>query len=1200
MAYNLDYNHWDPVWGCNCTTFRRLKSTKWSLLPTWRQMSKSPRRVIIAQLIFTVIGCLIAVAVGLILYRNALETQRQEFKLKCANRQEILMGEVANNLNTSFMILGLLASTSRLSQVAWHNFTSETDFLRPNTPRVTFAKRVFSAQRAEFEREWNTSVLTLDSRNVGIPINYTASEYAPIIYASEEVMYARFVDVRAFRAINRTLDNAIASGNYAMSPPDKYAGIWRVGTYLPYYGDSYPQTPQERFQKCVAWVGVSIEVETVFGTVLGRYDYDAKMDSAVVFLPQSREDWLPNYNCDLRGPTCEMALYDPHSRMREQTTTSVSWTYASQNFELRCYATRSVILSALKDVIAWPILMMIVVLLCSIIVYLAVKKMQAIERHVFQVEKMNLDLRMAKQAAEAADKAKSRFLATVSHEIRTPMNGVIGMTNLLMGTELTAQQHEYVKIAQASGNSLVSLINEVLDLSKIEAGRMELESVPFDLRVELDDLLCLFEDKVNEKKLEVSAIVHDSVPDCVYGDPGRLRQVLINLVGNSMKFTKHGSIFVCVRIYNPEEETCSSLMNSSVSSSPSSEGSHTGRRQNEAMPRLVRIAESREWSSRDIPFDRIGLAETMAPRLSMQESPMSAEETVNKWRTWVPRKGESTEDDPKSLSLVISVEDTGIGVPSHLQHRLFQPFLQADSSTSREFGGTGIGLSISKKLVELMGGKLSVISAPDEGSIFEFTFKVGKRGDTIEKTRDSKQDSEGYEEEKLKGKRVLLVDQHFVRQEVAASYLRRLGVIVECITHTDTTLKDILEKDRPQINAVIVDLQGVEMNQAIQLVKSLRREQSLVSIPFLALSCPLNNTVKKEELQEAGFCKLVFKPLRRSILASALLQALGTALRHRVKSENTNANMLAEKRLLVVDDNLINRKVASSMLLRYGATIECANGGVEAVELVEKKPADSQFDLILMDIQMPEVDGCEATRRIRRWEVENCSFCQAPERQTWEQRVPGVLQQCPHKRIPVVAVTADVMQGTHEMCLNSGMDDYIPKPLDQKVLHHLLERFLQNDFVNQPGFYRMTLSTNQNLGSPDVDNHVNLPQAPFDDAAVNNMVWSEEENEDGEDGSNYGLSDIDNQRSNDREYMKKRSWFKSVAKEVADAFAKLPDHTGKPGDNEEEVEVTHTFDNDAQIRIQNRKHRLEDCGVIFCTVDMSPSRDLSTNGCMKK
>ncbi|BBN00910.1 arabidopsis histidine kinase 2/3/4 (cytokinin receptor) [Marchantia polymorpha subsp. ruderalis] len=1046
-------------WRRGCRSLSHLKGLK-RTFPSWKEIRQSPRRAVAAQLVCTAIGFLTAVGVGLVLFHNSLQTQRQEFKLKCSNRQEILMGEVANNLNTSFMILGLLASEPDLTQEAWLAFTNETDFLRPSTPRVSYIELITDKERAGFELEWNSSLLMIDEKQEAIPINYTAKEYAPIIYASQTVLYALLVDVRSFRAINHTLNNARNSGAIAMSPPDQYGTIWRVGTYLPYFGNKTPTTVEERIEMCIGWVGVSLDVEKVFGTVLSRYQDDEDMDAAVVYLPQSRDDWLPSLNCVPSASTCELPVYDPQSRFGQESTATIAWTYAFQNFELRCFATKSIRLNALRNVIAWPILMMIVVLLCSVIVYLAIKKMQAIEKHMFQVEKMNFDLRAAKQAAESADKAKSRFLATVSHEIRTPMNGVIGMTNLLMGTELSAQQHEYVKIAQASGNNLVSLINEVLDLSKIEAGKMELESVPFDLRVELDDLLCLFEDKVNEKKLEVSALVHDSVPRCVYGDPGRLRQVLINLVGNSMKFTKHGSIFVCVRIYNPQEDTFSSMLTSSLSSSPASEGSHRGKRQYD-VSKLVKIVESREWSASDIRLEGVGVVEAMAPRLSMQEGPLNTEEAVKKWRNWVPKAGVEGEDSvegSKTLSLVISVEDTGIGVPSHLQHRLFQPFLQADSSTSREFGGTGIGLSISKKLVELMGGKLDVISAPDEGSIFEFTFKVGKERDVADK--DVKRECEGYGEENLKGRRVLLVDQHFVRQEVAASYLRRLGVIVEGVSKRQTALTSLLESDRPQIHAVILDLQGMGMDEAVQLVKLMRKEQHLMSIPVLALSCPLTTPLEKKELYEAGFSQTVFKPIRRTTLATGLLQAVGISLRPPTKTVNTNANMLAGKRLLVVDDNLINRKVARSMLARYGATVECVNGGVEAIEAIKNKAANLQFDLILMDIQMPEVDGCEATRRIRRWEIENCSFCRASESKKWEQQAPpGVLQQCPHSRIPVVAVTADVMQGTHEMCFGSGMDDYMPKPLDQKVLHQLLVRFLQNDFINQTGQSRRRSKT---------------------------------------------------------------------------------------------------------------------------------------------
>ncbi|BBN13039.1 arabidopsis histidine kinase 2/3/4 (cytokinin receptor) [Marchantia polymorpha subsp. ruderalis] len=1057
---------------CQCAVRATRSFCRW--MGSWKHVSWSPARVLAMQIAFTALGVVAAVGVGLVLFNISLQSQMQEFKLKCTNRQEIVKAELANNLNTSFMILGLLANEPDLKQSTWLYFTNKTFFLRPNSPRIAWLKRVKHDERAAFEKKVNASILQIDE-NLTVTRRVEAPEYAPIVLASFETAQFLMMDFTTFPVVNRSVSNARDFGTMAMSPPDNsVGGVWRVGNYLPYYGDAKPSTVAERRETIQGWIGVSLEVEKVFAAVLRRYQDDVSMDVAVIFTTKDRQDWLPSYNCSFDRPVCEMPVYDPAQKVGHSSTASIPWTYGLQSFELRCFARHSIKIHALKNVIGWPLLLLTVVVLCTVIVWLIIRRMQAVQKHVSDVEKMNADLRAAKLAAESADSAKSRFLATVSHEIRTPMNGVIGMTNLLMGTELTSQQLEYVKIAQASGNALVSLINEVLDLSKIEAGKMELESVAFDLRVELDDVLCLFEDKVHNKQLEVLALVHDAVPKIVFGDNGRFRQVLINLVGNAMKFTKEGSIMVCVRVVDPHS-----------SSSLSSVDSRDGDDKMSTMS-LTKVTEHPEDSLESHSFDWYvgqnnvkwcGYDERecngacrnyVAPRLSMQRVSFSDKETVRRWRNWTPRAptkcegfagGELKPSDQGTLKLIVSVEDTGIGIPSHLQHRLFQPFHQADSSTSREFGGTGIGLSISQKLVELMNGKLTVSSTPGKGSVFEFTLKVESKG--AERLEQSKAEWSDFGEEKLKGTRVVLVDEHPVRQEVVASYLRRLGVEVEGADDKRTALELLHKQDIAPFQGVILDLQGMQFDMALELVKFLRRSPKLQKIAVLAVSTPLS-AEKMKEVLEAGVTQTVFKPIRRTTLASGLLQALGIKLHAPSRNVNTNSKMLADKRMLVVDDNLVNRKVCAALLNRLGATVECVCGGEEAMNSVRNKAPDMQFDLIFMDIQMPEMDGYEATRRIRQWEIESCIICRHARRRSRSRsgdlesgsfgcRVQDEqitqIKKCPHNRIPVVALTADVMNGTQDLCLSAGMDDYIPKPLDQRLLHKLLERFLNNELL---------------------------------------------------------------------------------------------------------------------------------------------------------
>jgi PAS domain S-box-containing protein len=521
------------------------------------------------------------------------------------------------------------------------------------------------------------------------------------------------------------------------------------------------------------------------------------------------------------------------------------------------------------------------------------------------------ELGVARDRALDGARAKSEFLAMMSHEIRTPMNGVIGMTELLLSGELMADQRELAQTIQSSGEALLTILNDVLDFSKIEAGRLELEEIEFDVCDALEDAAELFAERAHGKGLELIVRCTPDLPALVTGDPGRLRQVLLNLVGNAVKFTESGRIVISVEL----------------------------------------------------------------------DAPLQAQ----------------------GCRLRFKVSDTGIGIAPEARARLFHSFTQADASTTRRYGGTGLGLAISRRLVELMGGEISVTSEPGAGSAFSFTAAFpGHSGPRPAPTG-------------LAGRRALVAGGGEEMRASVIDALAREGLHVRGAAdraQTESALHAAIDAGAP-FEVLLVDaaLAGGDVG----LLADLERGERPIGIPRILL-VPFGRPMAPALLAEVHATASVFKPVRRSNLRRALTAALGgqepvAALPQRDSSGTPETP--AGAHVLLVEDNPVNQKLALAILKRMGHRIDLAGNGREAVEATAKR----RYDVILMDCQMPEMDGFEATRSIR------------------EQAAEGY-------HTPIIAMTANALEGDRERCLAAGMDEYLTKPIRPARLEEMLARFL--------------------------------------------------------------------------------------------------------------------------------------------------------------
>ncbi|XP_066400417.1 probable histidine kinase 4 [Miscanthus floridulus] len=947
-------------------------------------------KLIAAAVLVWVLG---SATFGVVVHRNirhaALQKMEEGLVSMCEERARMLQDQFAVSVN-HVHALAILVATFRyekhppaLDQDTFAEYTARTSFERPLLSGVAYAQRVEHADREGFERQQAWIIKTM--KHEPSPVQ---DEYAPVVYSQETVSYIEGLDMMSGEEDRENILRSRASGKAVLTRPfrlmSNHLGV--VLTFPVYHVDLPPDAKEEeRVAATAGYLGGSFDVESLVENLLRQLAGNQELVVNVYDVTNS-SDPLVMYGSEvplgIPSPShiCMLDFGDPfrkhHMVCRYRNKPHLPW-----------------------SAISTPSGVFVIGMLVGYIIFAAWSRYDNVKEDCRKMEEL-------KKQAEAADVAKSQFLATVSHEIRTPMNGVLGMLDMLLDIDLTSTQRDFAQTAQVCGKALISLINEVLDRAKIEAGKLDLESVPFELRSILDDVIALFSSKSREKGIELAVYVSERVPEILLGDPGRFRQIITNLVGNSIKFTERGHIFVQVHLADHSNLATESEVE------PVANGMNGHKDEKTAVATSVSLNTLSGFEA----ADSRNSWETFKLLLSCEKNEMPYESVSDK------------------VTLVVSVEDTGIGIPLDAQAKVFSPFMQADSSTSRTYGGTGIGLSISKCLVELMGGQINFVSRPQVGSTFTFT-AVLQRCDRSA-IGDSKPVMLHPLPSSFKGLSALLVDRRPVRATVTKYHLQRLGIACDVVATIELALgvlsgrngSSLTSTKQPCMLLIESDSWGFKIDVSLRsrLLEMKQNGHTHVLPKIILLAAAESGKLKAQYAVDS----VITKPLKASALAACLFQTLGITQSSNERRDNSGSlhGLLLGKNILVVDDNKVNLRVAAGTLKKFGAKVECVESGKDALALLQ---VPYKFHLCLMDIQMPEMDGFEATRQIR-----------AMEAKANEQAERDGVTRAAKWHLPVLAMTADVIQATHEECTKYGMDGYVTKPFEEKQLFEALKKFL--------------------------------------------------------------------------------------------------------------------------------------------------------------